>query len=131
MFLAGLNEQQKKTFLALAMKLIGSDGRLDPAERNLIEQMRIEMGLLQETDLPQGSIEELAEPFDTRRSQSIVLMECIALAYADQELSGEEEKILRALALIFEISEENATEMENWVLDFKKLQKRAEEILEK
>lgn len=128
MFLAGLNDEQKKAFLAIAMKVIGADGRLDPRERQMIEAMRYEMGLFQETDLPHGSIEELARPFDTRRSQAIVLMEGIALAYADMDFSGEEQKILRALALIFGISEKDATEMENWVLEFNRLQKKAEEI---
>jgi uncharacterized tellurite resistance protein B-like protein len=131
MFLAGLNDAQKKAFLAIALKIIGADGRLDPKERQMIEAMRYETGIFQETDLPHGSIEELARPFDNRRSQAIVLMEGIALAYADQEFAGEEQKILRALALIFGISEEDATEMENWVLDFNKLQERAEKIFSK
>lgn len=131
MFLARLSEIQKKTFLAIALKIIGSDGVLDPNERRMIELMRFEMGLFTETDLPEGSIEELAAPFDTRETQSILLMESIALAYADQDLSGEEQKILRALALIFGISEQDATEMENWVLEYKKLQDKAEAILSK
>jgi uncharacterized tellurite resistance protein B-like protein len=128
MFLTMLNQEQKKAFLAIAMKIIGADGRMDPKERQMIEAMRFEMGLFQETDLPHGSIEELAHPFDSRRSQAIVLMEGTALAYADQDFSGEEQKILRALALIFGISEKDATEMENWVLEYNKLQKKAEEI---
>jgi uncharacterized tellurite resistance protein B-like protein len=128
MFLTMLNQEQKKAFLAIAMKIIGADGRLHPKERQMIEAMRFEMGLFQETDLPHGSIEELTQPFDTHRSQAILIMEGIALAYADSDFSGEEQKILRAMALIFGISEKNATEMENWVLEYNKLQEKAEEI---
>ncbi len=76
-------------------------------------------------------MEVLAKPFDTRRSQSILLMELISLAYADTEFSEKEKKVLRALALIFDISEEDATEMENWVLEYNKLLGKAEEILSK
>jgi tellurite resistance protein len=131
MFLRNFDQEQQKAFLAIAMKIVGADGRLDPAERRLIEAMRLEMGLLDETVLPSGSIEELAAPFDTRRTQKAVLMEGIALAHSDNEFSGEEQKILRALALTWGFSEEDATEIENWVLDFNSLQKKAEEILSK
>ena len=131
MFLRNLNEEQQKAFLAIAMKIVGADGRLAPEERQLIEAMRFEMGLLQEAALPTGSVEELAQPFDTRQAQSTVLMEGIALAFSDNDFSGEEQKILRALALIWGISEEDATEMENWVLDYRKLQEKAKEILAK
>ena len=131
MFLRNLNEEQQKAFLAIAMKIVGADGRLAPEERRLIESMRIEMGLLQEAALPTGSVEELAQFFDTRQAQATVLMEGIALSYSDKDFSGEEQKILRALALIWGISEEDATEMENWVLEYNKLQENAEKILSK
>jgi len=121
MFLNMLTEAQKKAFLAIGMKIIGADGLLDPRERQMIEGMRYEMGMWDETDLPKGSIEELAEPFDTRQSRVILMLESIALAYVDEEFAGEEEKILRALALVFEFSEEEATAMENWVLRYKDL----------
>lgn len=120
MFLNSLTAEQKKSFLALAMKIIGADGVLDPRERKVIESMRYEMGLWTETDLPKGYIEEIAEVFDTRKSRVIIMLEAIALAYADEEMAGEEEKILRELAIIFEFSEEEATAMENWVIDYRK-----------
>ncbi len=131
MFLNMLTEAQKKAFLAIAMKIIGADGLLDPRERQMIEGMRYEMGMWDETDLPKGSIEELAKPFDTRQSQVTLMLEGIALAYVDEEFTGEEEKILRALALIFEFSEEEATAMENWVLRYKDLIKEATAMFSK
>jgi hypothetical protein len=131
MFLNMLTEAQKKAFLAIAMKIIGADGLLDPRERQMIEGMRYEMGMWDETDLPKGSIEELAEPFDTRQSRVILMLESIALAYVDEEFAGEEEKILRALALVFEFSEEQATAMENWVLRYKDLIKEATAMFSK
>ncbi|MGD2091032.1 MAG: hypothetical protein PVH61_32960 [Candidatus Aminicenantes bacterium] len=131
MFLNRLTIEQKKAFLAIAMKIVGADRRLDPKERQTIEAMRVEMGLFTETDIPMGSIEELAKPFDTRQSQVILMLEGIALALVDEEFHGEEQKILRALALIFGFSEKEATAMENWVLNYKKLQKVAETMMAK
>ncbi|MDQ1353124.1 MAG: hypothetical protein QG657_3430 [Acidobacteriota bacterium] len=127
MFLSRLNLDQRKAFLAITMKVIGADGALDPRERQMIEAMRYEMALYTETDLPKGyvSIEEMAKPFDTREAQVILMLECIALAYADEDFAGEEQKILRELAMIFKFSEEEATAMENWVLRYKTLVKEA------
>ncbi|MCP5106522.1 MAG: hypothetical protein GY950_24270 [bacterium] len=127
MFLNSLNEEQKKAFLGLAIKIIGADGQLDPRERQMIEAMRFEMGMFTETDLPRGyiEIEDMVKSFDTRQSQVILMLEGLALAYADEELHGEEEKILRELALVFKFSEEDATNMENWVLRYKELLKEA------
>jgi uncharacterized tellurite resistance protein B-like protein len=127
MFLNRLNLDQRKAFLAIAMKIIGADGALDPRERQMVEAMRYEMALYTETDLPKGyvSIEEMAKPFDTREAQIILMLECIGLAYADEDFAGQEQKILRELALIFKLPEEEATAMENWVLRYKSLVKEA------
>ncbi|HLP57416.1 MAG TPA: TerB family tellurite resistance protein [Candidatus Deferrimicrobium sp.] len=127
MFLSRLNLDQRKAFLALTMKIIGADGTLEPRERQMVEAMRYEMALFTETDLPKGyvSVAEMAQPFDTRESQVILMLECIALAYADEDFHGEEQKILRELALIFKFTEEEATAMENWVLRYKGLVKEA------
>jgi uncharacterized tellurite resistance protein B-like protein len=130
MFLNSLTQEQKKAFLAIAMKIIGADGILEPRERSMIEAMRYEMGLWDETDLPKGEIEDIAKPFDTRKSRVISMLEGIGLAYADEDLGEEEQKILRALALLFEFSEEEATAMENWILRYKKLQREAVAMFE-
>jgi hypothetical protein len=131
MFLNQLTIGQKKAFLAIAMKIVGADRHLDLKERRTIEAMRFEMGLWTETDIPMGSIEELAKPFDTRQFQVILMLEGIALALVDEEFHSEEQKILRALALIFGFSEKEATAMENWVLRYKDLQKEAETMMAK
>ena len=131
MFLNSLTEEQKKSFLAIAKKIIGADGILDTRERQMIETMRYEMGLWDETDLPTGYIEDLAKPFDTRQSRVILMLESIALTYADEESSSEEKKILRELALLFEFPEEEATAMENWVLRYKNLVKEATAMFSK
>ena len=131
MFLNRLTDTQKKAFLAIAMKIVGADHHLDPKERQLIEGMRYEMGLWVETDIPRGSIEELTKLFDSRQAQVILMLEAIALAYVDEEFHGEEQKILRAMALICGFSEEDATAMENWVLRFKELGKEAEALMAK
>lgn len=131
MFLNELTSEQKKAFLAIAMKIIGADGLLDPRERRMIETMRYETGLWNETDLPKGTIEELAQPFDTRKARTVVMLESIALVYADEEYAEEEAKILRALALMFEFTEEEANSMDDWVRRYKNLLAEATDMLAK
>ncbi len=129
MFLNLLNEEEKKHYLAIAMRIVNADGKFSFEERQMIDAMRLEMGLVNETELPVGSIEMLAEPFKSERSKLIVLLEGTLLAYVDGKFSGTEEKILRALALIFEVSEDTAQKIENWVQKFMELQKEVKEII--
>jgi len=129
MFLNRLRDEQKKAFLAIAIKLVGADGRLDPRERVIIETIRYEMGLFSETDLPGGDMERIARVFDTHDSRVIVLMEAIAIALADEDLAKEEENLLRELARIFDFTEEKATAIEAWVIKFRDTQKEAEALI--
>ncbi len=129
MFLNLLNEDEKKHYLAIAMRIVNADGKFSFEERQMIDSIRLEMGLVNETELPAGSIEALAEPFKSERSKKIVLLEGTLLAYVDGKFSGSEEKILRALALIFEIPEEKALIIEDWVKKFIDLQKEVKNII--
>ena len=128
MFLNNLTLEQKKAFLSVAMKIMKADGRLDARERDMVEGMRYEMGLWNETVLPKGFLEELVKPFDTRKSRIILLLESIALAYSDDDFADEEKKILRQMAILFEFNEEEATKIEGWVLRFRTLQQEAVEM---
>ncbi|MCP4217893.1 MAG: hypothetical protein GY765_24840 [bacterium] len=129
MFLNRLTEEQKKAFLAIALKIVSADKHLDPKERQLVEAMRYEMGLWTETDLPKGYVEDLAKAFDTRQAKVIVMLESIALAYSDEDFCEEEQKILRELAIIFDFDEELATSMEKWVLHYREMMKDAETMI--
>jgi len=129
MFLNLLNDEEKKYYLAIAMRIVNADGKFSSEEIQMINSIRLEMGLVNETELPVGSIEVLAEPFKSERSKKIVLLEGTLLAYVDGKFSGSEKKILRALALIFEIPEETALVIEDWVKKFVDLQKEVKNII--
>ena len=130
MFLNHLNPEQKKAFLAIAMKIIGADGILEPRERQMVEAMRYEMGLYTDTDLPKGELEDIMKVFDTRKSRIVTMIEAIGLCLADENLGNEERKLIRALALMFEISEDEATKMENWVMRYRALVQEANSMFD-
>ncbi len=129
MFLNQLQDEQKKAFLSLALKLIQADGVTDPREEMIFLAMRQEMGLWQETQLPQGSVEKLSAPFADKKSQRIVILELLGLVYADERFQEQEQRLLRGLANLFEISEEDATKIESWALRQIQLTREAHELL--
>jgi uncharacterized tellurite resistance protein B-like protein len=125
MFLNLLTEEQKKTFMALATRVMMADDQTDPREERLFSAMRQEMGLWQEFRLPQGSLEDLAASFPDKKSRGVVMLELLGLVYADDRFATQEQKLLRGLANLFEISQETADNMEAWVLQHKELMNRA------
>jgi len=129
MFLNQLQEDQKKAFLALALKLIQADGVTDPREEMIFLAMRQEMGLWREAKLPQGSLEELALFFPDRKSRRITILELLGLVFADDRFQAQEQRLLRGLANLFEFSEEDATKMEKWVQRQIELTKEAQELM--
>lgn len=116
MFLNQLLEEQKLAFLALCLKLIRSDGVSDPREERSFLAMRQEMGLWQQARLPQGSVEDLARCFTDRQSRRIVMLELLGLVYADGRFSDTERQLLRGLARLFAIDEDEASSLENWAV---------------
>lgn len=130
MFLNHLQEEQKKAFLALALKMMHADEVTDPREELIFLSMRREMGFWQETRLPQGTVEDLASLFTDRKSQRIVMLELLGMVYADERFQEQEQRLLRGLARLFDISEEEATKLENWVLRQIELNKEALHFLQ-
>ncbi len=94
MYLNKLTDDQKLAFLSISLKLINSDGILDRREQNAIDMMRIEMGLIEEAKLPTGSMEDILSVYDSNNSKIYSFIEWLALAYADDNFSGEEKKII-------------------------------------
>ncbi len=129
MYLNNFSYEQKLAFLAIAVKIINADGILDRREQQTIDTMRIEMGLLAEAKLPNGPLEQIVSVFDTRRNRIYAFIEWIALAYADEKFSGEEQKLLRAIALQFNLDEKEASAIETWVNDYKTLLKDVERFI--
>jgi len=119
MYLSKLSYEQKLAFLSIAVKIIDADGILDRREQNAINSMRVEMGLIEESKLPTGPLEETLSVFNSKTSKVFAFIEWLYLAYADEDFSGEEQKILRAIALIFGFNETMATNLEKWVIDYK------------
>ncbi len=126
MYLSKLTDDQKLAFLSIAIKIINADGILDKKEQNAINMMRLEMGLIDEAKLPTGTLEETVSVFDSNISKIHTFIEWLSLAYADNNFSGEEQKLLRGIAILFGFDEAKATELENWVISYRELIKKVD-----
>ena len=114
MFLNLLNDRQKQSFLALATKVVMADGGVVPEENVTLNVRVAEMG---------GGVvappEEIfgdanTAVFDPPKSQFIVILELMVIAYSDEEFHADERPIIDYLAKSFGISAENMKIFEDW-----------------
>jgi uncharacterized tellurite resistance protein B-like protein len=123
MFLSALNLEQKESFLKLAIKFISVDNEIKQSEKDLLEIMALEMTVdekslnLRKTlnNNPEEDVNTLLNVFKDKDSQQIVLMQLYIIAYADNKLAYEENNFIHLVMEHFEISEQKANKLKNWV----------------
>lgn len=116
MFLHHLTENEKKAFLTLAKEFILVDGALDQEEENLVRIMKAEMNI--EEGYPEGQIsrQELLKMFESRRSQMTAVIEMQGLGYANMEYHLQEKEFVQEMAESFGISNEELSDIDDWVV---------------
>lgn len=114
MFLNLLTDRQKQSFLALATKVVMADGGVDVKEHVTLNVRVAEMG----GDIKAPPDEIFGDPnfdvFDTPKSQTIVLLELMVIAYADGEYHADERPIIGQLSEHFGFSESDMERYEDW-----------------
>ncbi|MGB0683174.1 MAG: hypothetical protein ACPGOV_10720 [Magnetovibrionaceae bacterium] len=114
MFLNLLNEDQKATFLGIALKLVRADGRIVDEEFSLMSAVQTELGWDVQPDVWALDQLDTLEQFDDRRSRMVVMMELYLLAVCDGALPPEEVEIFDVLARSFGMDDETQAEALNW-----------------
>jgi len=106
MFLCRLNQDQRKSFLALATKMAMADGRIAVQEVSFLEGLTELFG--QDMDVPAeevfGAIN--TAPFQTRASRVITLTGMFIVAFIDEHLHIDESSVLREAIEAFGFSED-------------------------
>ena len=107
MFLGKLNEEEKKLFLNLAVKVAEANGIVAEAEKNMINQYCLEMGL-SVTQKNNKSIDEAIDGFSKSSVEikRIVMIELIGLCMSDEKYETEERSIIEKIAQALDISNE-------------------------
>ena len=117
MFLHMLNDDQKRAFAALALKLTAADGAVVGREaaklRALAGEMNLDLeGLDSNAD---ADVATLAAAFTDRRSKTVALLELFGFAYSDTSFQAIEQSIVAEAARAMNVSGDELKRLESWV----------------
>jgi tellurite resistance protein len=105
MFLNRLNKKEKEAFLELAHYVERSDGDFSNDQKHIIEKYCMEMQINDiEFDVEQFDIYDTLDKIQDSKSRKIVLLEIMALIYADDFLHEEERKVLEKILEEFNLN---------------------------
>jgi len=99
MFLAMLNETQKKAFLSLAARFVAEDKLIGKGEMGWIDGLKREMGMGKKIKAGDEPPEDLFPVFDTHMSRVVATLEIIRLGYVDGVYSTAENAFVAKMAL--------------------------------
>lgn len=112
MFLENLEAREKRAFLALAHKVVHADGVLAEREAEILATLS---SAIREPAL-EGTVEELAAAFQSRRSKVFALLELMGIGYVDGEYHVAEIESVAEIATALGFSGDELVGMENWVV---------------
>ncbi len=130
MFLAMLNETQKKAFLALAAQYVAEDGLVQRGELGWMDGLKREMGLGPNTRIGTEPPEELFPAFDSHTSRVIVMLEIMRLGYVDGDFSAAENTFVTKMAAAFGFSPEFVLLLNNWAARHAALTREAVDLMQ-
>mgnify|MGYP006303522963 CR=1 FL=1 len=118
MYLARLNEQERKNFLNLAYYTANVDEDFSIAEENLIDDYRKEMELFdyepEKIEFEEG-IEFFADKAEEKKN--IIFIETFALVMADANYEKKEKDLINKMQQKFGFSDEKTDQLCQWVKD--------------
>ena len=96
MFLNRLSAEEKNAFLVLAHHVARSDADFSAEERIIIAKYCMEMQIddIDDYDETPFDLEQILDQFETASHRNIVLLELMALVYADGRLAQQESMLL-------------------------------------
>ena len=96
MFLNRLSAEEKNAFLVLAHHVARSDADFSAEERIIIAKYCMEMQIddIDDYDAAPFDLEQILDQFETGSHRNIVLLELMALVYADGRLAQQESLLL-------------------------------------
>jgi uncharacterized tellurite resistance protein B-like protein len=115
MFLHMLNDDQKRAFAALALKLTAADGAVVGREAAKLRALAGEMNLDLEVLDSNADVATLAAAFTDRRSKTVALLELFGFAYSDTTFQAVERSIVAEAARAMNVSGEELKRLEAWV----------------
>ncbi len=116
MFLSTFGDLEKQAFLQLAHKFASADGNVSESEMQMISQYCHEMSVDINSFSPTfATLEECTKVFIESTTRNIVLIEILALVYADGDYSESENELMQELKNLLIISEDSYKAFKDWV----------------
>lgn len=114
MLLAEFNDAQKAAFLVLAHKLTMADGEDAADEEAALKRLNQEMGggVKVPMDRVLGPINVTA--FSDARSRVVAMLELLVLAYTDDFLHQEEQKLVGQVCVALGFNQDDLNELAQW-----------------
>lgn len=128
MFLHTLNLSERKSFLALAIHLVHSDGEFAQTEEQRLRALRREMALPADTEIPDDPIGPLPEPFSSRESRTKVVLALLELAYIDGVFDPRERAMIKEIGTRFSMSTDELNRLEDWTVRLSQLMAEAQDL---
>ena len=116
MFLFHLTPAERPVFVGLAKHLVIADDSEGPAETEALQRIQAELGIAVSNLPALAPTAEVLGTFVSTASRAYVVLELVALAYADGLPHPHEMEVLKSVAVGLGISEFRLLEMENWVV---------------
>ncbi|RUM43805.1 MAG: TerB family tellurite resistance protein [Hydrogenimonas sp.] len=130
MFLLKLNKNEKKAFLQLAHYVARVDGNFGDEEKVVMQTYAYEMGIEDEGFKEnEFNLDRTLESFETDEAKKIVLIEIMALIYADNKVDEKEEEIIENICKKFTITRKKTMLYEEWTKAMLALYKQGELFL--
>lgn len=112
MFLENLEPREKRAFLALAHKVVHADGVLAEREARILATLSDAIG----APALDGTVEELAAAFQSRRSKVSALLELMGIGYVDGEYHVAEIESVAEIARVLGFADDELVGLENWIV---------------
>ena len=130
MFLNRLNTDEKTAFLAIAHHVARTDAEFSSEERIIIAKYCMEMQI-DDIDFDEAAfdLEAVLNRFQNRSDRNIVLLELMALVYADGRLAAQEQSVLDALITYFDMNPHLSVVYKAWARNILSLYTQGEALI--
>jgi len=134
MFLKALGNEEKKSFLDLALRIAKSDEDFSVKEKGMIEEYKYEMNLdydPESTYLEKEQI-DLIEVFSDSEPATIkkIFIELIALIMADEKFAESEKDIIKEFMERYNLSDDYLKNVQDWVKKLNGLYQEGVQLIE-
>jgi len=121
MFLQHLDENQKRTFFALAIRMILTDGIIKPEEISYLNQLIEDSGIPGDVSLVQSVETPDLSIYKTRSSRMVVATELMIIATVDKSVHDLESAMFKALVTEFHLNDNDLKKIRLFAVDCAKV----------